>query len=88
MIPNEYPTLDFDLGETADMLRGTVQSFTSDEITPIAAEIDQSNEFPRQLWPKLGELGLLGITVGAARRILSILNLCAHSSSAPSLSSP
>ncbi len=63
MIPNQYPTLDFDLGETAEMLRGTVQSFTSDEISPIAAEIDASNEFPRQLWPKLGELGLLGITV-------------------------
>ena len=62
MIPNEYPTLDFDLGETADMLRGTAQSFTADEIAPLAAEIDQSNEFPRQLWPKLGALGLLGIT--------------------------
>jgi len=63
MIPNEYPTLDFDLGEVADMLRGTAQSFTADEIAPLAAEIDSSNEFPRQLWPKLGELGLLGITV-------------------------
>lgn len=62
MIPNEYPTLDFDLGETADMLRGTAQSFTADEIAPLAAEIDQTNEFPRQLWPKLGALGLLGIT--------------------------
>ncbi len=63
MISNQYPTLDFDLGETADMLRTTVQAFTSDEIAPIAGDIDASNEFPRQLWPKLGELGLLGITV-------------------------
>ncbi len=63
MLANDYPTLDFDLGETADMLRDTVRTFTSDELTPLADEIDRSNEFPRQLWPKLGELGLLGITV-------------------------
>ncbi len=63
MIPNEYPTLNFDLGETADMLRGTVRSFTADEIAPRAEEIDRSNEFPRELWPKLGALGLHGITV-------------------------
>ena len=63
MIPNEYPTLNFDLGETADMLRDTVRSFTSDHITPRADDIDGTNEFPRDLWPKLGELGLLGVTV-------------------------
>ncbi len=63
MIPNEYPTLNFDLGETADMLRDTVRSFTSDNITPRAEEIDRTNEFPRDLWPKLGELGVLGVTV-------------------------
>ncbi len=63
MIPNDYPTLNFDLGETADMLRDTVRSFTSDNITPKADEIDRTNEFPRDLWPKLGELGLLGVTV-------------------------
>jgi isovaleryl-CoA dehydrogenase len=63
MIPNQYPTLDFDLGETADMMRGMVQSFTADEISPIADQVDKSNEFPRHLWPKLGELGLLGVTV-------------------------
>ncbi len=63
MIPNEYPTLNFDLGETADMLRDTVRSFTSDNITPRADDIDSTNEFPRDLWPKLGELGLLGVTV-------------------------
>ena len=63
MIPNMPPSLDFDLGETADMLRDTVMSFAADAIAPRAAEIDRSNEFPRDLWPRLGELGLLGITV-------------------------
>ncbi len=63
MIPNRYPTLNFDLGETADMLRDTVEAFAADEIAPRAAEIDASNEFPRDLWPRMGELGLHGITV-------------------------
>ncbi len=63
MIRNSYPTLDFDLGDTADMLRDSVRSFTSDKIAPRAEEIDRSNAFPRDLWPQLGELGLLGITV-------------------------
>jgi isovaleryl-CoA dehydrogenase len=62
-IRNEYPTLDFDLGETADQLRATVRSFTADEIAPIAADLDRTDEFPRHLWPKLGALGLHGITV-------------------------
>ena len=62
-IRNEYPSLDFGLGETIDQLRASVRSFTADEIAPLAAEIDRSNEFPRQLWPKMGELGLHGITV-------------------------
>jgi isovaleryl-CoA dehydrogenase len=63
MIPNDLPALNFDLGETADQLRATVRGFTADEIAPLAAEIDRSNEFPRHLWPKLGALGLHGITV-------------------------
>jgi isovaleryl-CoA dehydrogenase len=63
MLRNSYPSLDFDLGDTADMLRDTVRSFSSDRIAPIADEIDKSNNFPRHLWPQLGELGLLGITV-------------------------
>jgi isovaleryl-CoA dehydrogenase len=63
MIPNDFPALNFDLGETADQLRASVRAFTADEIAPIAAEIDKSNAFPRQLWPKLGALGLHGITV-------------------------
>lgn len=63
MIPNSYPTLDFDLGDTADMLRDTVRSFTSDRIAPRAVEIDKSNIFPRDLWPEMGALGLLGVTV-------------------------
>ena len=62
-IRNEYPTLDFDLGETADQLRATVRSFTADEVAPIAADLDRTDEFPRHLWPKLGALGLHGITV-------------------------
>jgi len=63
MIRNSYPTLDFGLGDSADMLRDSVRSFTSDRIAPRAEEIDRSNMFPRDLWPELGELGLLGITV-------------------------
>ncbi|MGE0212201.1 MAG: isovaleryl-CoA dehydrogenase [Parvibaculaceae bacterium] len=63
MLPNDLRMLDFGLGETADMIRDTVRSFTSDTIAPIADEIDRTNQFPRHLWPKLGELGLLGITV-------------------------
>ena len=57
------PTLDFGLGETIDILRETVRDFAAAEIAPRAAEIDRTNEFPRDLWPQLGRLGLLGITV-------------------------
>src|SRR5271165_2383793 len=60
---NRYPTLDFDLGETAEMLRAQVAAFAADEIAPLAAEIDRSNQFPNELWRKLGALGLLGVTV-------------------------
>lgn len=63
MIPNAQPTLDFDLGETADQIRDVTASFTSDHIAPLAAEIDKTDEFPRQLWPEMGALGLHGITV-------------------------
>tara|TARA_A100001037_G_scaffold60981_1_gene53107 strand:- start:4434 stop:5606 length:1173 start_codon:yes stop_codon:yes gene_type:complete len=63
MIPNSWPSLDFDLGDAADLLRDSVMSFAADEIAPRAAEIDESNEFPMDLWPKMGELGLLGVTV-------------------------
>ena len=54
---------DFGLGEELDLLRETVRSFAGDQIAPRAADIDAKNEFPRDLWPALGELGLLGITV-------------------------
>ena len=54
---------DFGLGEDVDLLRETVRAFANDRIAPRAAEIDEKNEFPRDLWPELGELGLLGITV-------------------------
>ena len=61
-----FPSLNFDLGETIDMLRDAVHSFAQTEIAPRAAEIDASNEFPNSLWPKLGEMGLLGVTVPEA----------------------
>ena len=63
MTSNRLPGLDFGLGETADMIRSSVESFAQAEIAPRAEEIDASNEFPRDLWPRLGDLGLLGITV-------------------------
>jgi len=62
MLSNAYPTLDFGLGETADMLRDSVRSFASEEIAPRAADIDTANDFPADLWTKMGALGVLGIT--------------------------
>src|SRR3546814_2623314 len=55
--------MSFDLGETADMLRATVRTFSAGEIAPRAAEIDASNRFPDDLWRKMGDLGVLGVTV-------------------------
>jgi isovaleryl-CoA dehydrogenase len=63
MIPNAAPAFNFDLGETADMIRETARDFSQAEIAPRAEEIDKTNQFPRDLWPKMGELGLHGITV-------------------------
>lgn len=57
------PVLDFDLGETADLLRHQVSDFAAREIAPLAARIDVENNFPNDLWPKLGSLGVLGVTV-------------------------
>jgi isovaleryl-CoA dehydrogenase len=55
--------MDFGLGETADAIRDVTARFAAEKIAPIAAEIDASNSFPRELWPQMGELGLHGITV-------------------------
>ena len=63
MIPNEIPSFNFDLGETVDLLRDTVRSFAEDEISPRANLIEQNNDFPNDLWFKLGNIGVLGITV-------------------------
>ena len=52
---------DFGLGEDLDLLRESVQAFAADRIAPRAEAIDRDNEFPRDLWPELGELGLLGL---------------------------
>jgi len=57
---------EFDLGDTTNMLRESIRSFAASEIAPIAAEIDRNNAFPNELWPKLGELGVLGVTVDEA----------------------
>jgi isovaleryl-CoA dehydrogenase len=63
MIPNTSPDFDFGLGENADTIRETTARFSADRIAPRAREIDESNNFPRELWPEMGELGLHGITV-------------------------
>jgi isovaleryl-CoA dehydrogenase len=63
LIPNTWTGFDFGLGEDLDLLRQSVSGFARDQIAPRAAEIDRSNAFPRDLWPQMGALGLLGITV-------------------------
>jgi isovaleryl-CoA dehydrogenase len=63
MTRNDYRSLDLGLGDTADAIRDSVRSFAVNEIAPLADDIDRTDQFPRQLWPKLGELGVLGITV-------------------------
>jgi isovaleryl-CoA dehydrogenase len=63
MIPNAWRGFDFSLGRDADMLRDTVERFAQERIAPRADEIDRNNSFPRELWPELGSLGLLGVTV-------------------------
>jgi isovaleryl-CoA dehydrogenase len=63
MIPNTWSGFDFGLGNEVDMLRDSVSGFAGDHIAPRADEIDRSNNFPRDLWPEMGKLGLLGITV-------------------------
>ena len=62
-LANRPQALNFDLGETADMLRDSVAAFAADEIAPRAAAIDRDNDFPSDLWRKMGDLGLLGVTV-------------------------
>jgi isovaleryl-CoA dehydrogenase len=63
LISNSLPPFDFDIGETAEMLRESVVSFAQSEVAPQAAEIDRNNEFPRSIWTQMGDMGLLGITV-------------------------
>ncbi|MBN7821305.1 isovaleryl-CoA dehydrogenase [Bowmanella yangjiangensis] len=58
-----YPTLNFDLGEEIDMLREHVYAFAQGEIAPLATKADEDNAFPNELWPKFGDMGLLGVTV-------------------------
>jgi isovaleryl-CoA dehydrogenase len=58
-----YPTLNFGLGEDIDMLRDHVYNFAQNEIAPLAEKADRDNAFPNELWPKLGDMGLLGVTV-------------------------
>jgi isovaleryl-CoA dehydrogenase len=66
MIPNHGPNLEFGLGETADAIRETTARFAADRIAPLAAKIDETNSFPRELWPQMGALGLHGVTVEEA----------------------
>lgn len=59
-----FPQLNFGLGETADLMRESVQDFVAAEIAPLAADIDRDDQFPTELWQKMGAMGLLGVTVG------------------------
>ncbi|GGE46611.1 isovaleryl-CoA dehydrogenase [Agaricicola taiwanensis] len=63
MLANTMRPFNFDLGETADAIRDSVQAFAAENIAPRAEEIDRTNSFPRDLWPRMGDLGLHGITV-------------------------
>jgi isovaleryl-CoA dehydrogenase len=62
-LPNRLPGLNFDLGEAADMLRESVETFVADEVAPRAAAIDRDNQIPMDLWRKFGDIGVLGINV-------------------------
>ncbi|MFT4913811.1 MAG: isovaleryl-CoA dehydrogenase [Brevundimonas sp.] len=62
-IPNAPQSMEFGLGETADAIRDTTARWAADRLAPMAAEVDETNTFPRHLWPEMGELGLHGITV-------------------------
>ena len=64
MISNSFSGLNFGLDETIEEMRAVVRRWVDDKLAPRAADIDKNNEFPRDLWPQLGELGLLGITAG------------------------
>ena len=55
--------LDFELGQTADLLRESVAEFAAREISPLAGKIDRENAFPAELWSRLGDMGLLGVTI-------------------------
>jgi isovaleryl-CoA dehydrogenase len=61
--PQPYTTLNFNLGEELDLLRNSVQQWAQHELAPLASDVDRSNDFPSQLWEKMGQMGLLGITV-------------------------
>ncbi|MDC0663669.1 isovaleryl-CoA dehydrogenase [Marinobacter sp. SS21] len=60
---SQYTSLNFNLGETTDMLRDQINQFAADQIAPLAEKTDKDNQFPNELWPRLGEMGLLGMTV-------------------------
>ncbi|MEO0393825.1 MAG: acyl-CoA dehydrogenase family protein, partial [Pseudomonadota bacterium] len=63
MLANAPRSFNFDLGDTADMLRDSVSDFAAAEIAPRAEEIDRTDQFPMDLWTKMGALGLHGVTV-------------------------
>jgi isovaleryl-CoA dehydrogenase len=65
-MPTAAPAMDFLLGENADAIRDATQRFAAERIAPLAAEVDASNRFPRELWPQMGALGLHGVTVEEA----------------------
>ena len=62
-IPFAPQSMEFGLGDNADAIRDTTARWAADRLAPLAAEIDEKNEFKRELWPEMGELGLHGITV-------------------------
>ncbi|MEL6689938.1 MAG: acyl-CoA dehydrogenase family protein, partial [Pseudomonadota bacterium] len=73
-----YHSMRFDFDEDAEAIRDTAHRWAQDRVKPMAAEIDRENNFPAELWKEMGDLGLLGVTVGGeyGERVVEIAHAC------------